>query len=117
MKDKPTPAMTKITKNKRARPHPGGPEHAPGIEICLEFTRPNAVMVFVAGTFNDWHPTANPMNALGEGRWIVELRLPPGRHEYCLIVDGEWIPDPLAGEWAPNPFGGANSVLHVPPPK
>lgn len=117
MKKNPTPATTRSSGNKRSRPPTVSGNHAPGIEVCLEFTRPNAIMVFVAGTFNDWHPTANPMNALGEGRWIAELRLPPGRHEYCLIVDGEWIPDPLAPETVPNPFGGANSVLHVPPPK
>ncbi|MBL9128244.1 MAG: glycogen-binding domain-containing protein [Verrucomicrobiales bacterium] len=47
------------------------------------------------------------------GRWIKQLRLPPGRYEYCLVVDGEWMPDPLAAEHVPNPFGGFNSVLHV----
>jgi hypothetical protein len=28
-----------------------------------------------------------------------------------LVVDGVWMPDPLAIETAPNPFGGVNSVL------
>jgi hypothetical protein len=34
-------------------------------------------------------------------------------YEYCLVVDGRWIPDPLARETVPNPFGGKNSVLKV----
>jgi len=29
------------------------------------------------------------------------------------VVDGKWIPDPLAPESVPNPFGGRNSILHV----
>ena len=36
-----------------------------------------------------------------------------GTYEYCLVVDGQWIPDPLVSETVPNPFGGRNSVLHV----
>jgi 1,4-alpha-glucan branching enzyme len=86
------------------------------IEVRLEFTRPVASTVFVAGTFNEWHPTVTPMIPIAEGRWLKKLRLPPGRYEYCLVVDGEWMPDPLATESVPNPFGGCNSVLHVASP-
>jgi hypothetical protein len=39
--------------------------------------------------------------------------LAPGTYEYCLVVDGQWMPDPLAKETVPNPFGGRNSVLKV----
>ena len=83
------------------------------VEVRLEFTRSTAGTVHVAGTFNEWHPTVTPMIPIAEGRWIKQLRLPPGRYEYCLVVDGEWMPDPLATESVPNPFGGCNSVLHV----
>lgn len=83
------------------------------VEVRLEFTRPAATAVFVAGTFNEWHPTVTPMIPITEGRWIKQLRLPPGRYEYCLVVDGEWMPDPLAAESVANPFGGFNSVVHV----
>ena len=34
-------------------------------------------------------------------------------YEYCLVVDGRWMPDPQARETVPNPFGGRNSVLKV----
>jgi hypothetical protein len=30
-----------------------------------------------------------------------------------VVVDGQWMPDPLAGETVPNPFDGRNSVLKV----
>lgn len=46
---------------------------------------------------------------------MKELQLPPGRYEYRLIVDGEWIPDLFAEDYTPNPFGGINSVLTVSP--
>jgi len=39
--------------------------------------------------------------------------LAPGTYEYCLVVDGQWMPDPLASETVPNPFGGRNSLLKV----
>jgi 1,4-alpha-glucan branching enzyme len=79
----------------------------------FEFTHLTAARVCVAGTFNDWRPEATPMVALGEGRWVKELTLPPGVYEYRLVVDGKWMPDPRASETAPNPFGGVNSVLKV----
>lgn len=56
------------------------------------------------------------MVAVGQGRWRKDLVLPPGRYEYRLVVDNEWIADPLALESAPNPFGGVNSVLNVSQP-
>ena len=53
------------------------------------------------------------MIALGQGRWAKDLALPPGDYEYCLVVDGQWKPDPQATETIPNPFGGVNSVRKV----
>jgi 1,4-alpha-glucan branching enzyme len=81
--------------------------------VHLEYTDPTAAAVGVAGTFNDWRPEATPMIALGDGRWMKELTLPPGVYEYRIVADGEWMADPLAGETKPNPFGGRNSVLKV----
>ena len=81
--------------------------------VHIEFTSPKAEAVFIAGTFNDWRPGATPMIAWGEGRWTKVLSLPSGRYEYCLVVDGQWMPDPQAAEMVPNPFGTLNSVLKV----
>jgi 1,4-alpha-glucan branching enzyme len=112
-----TLTMTKRTRNRTAprnSRHPGDDQQRPlEVEVLLEFIRPAASTVFVAGTFNEWHPAVTPMIAIAEGRWIKQLRLRPGRYEYCLVVDGEWMPDPLATESVPNPFGGFNSVLQV----
>ncbi len=87
-----------------------GPQLEP---VRFEFTHPTAATVCLAGTFNDWQPEAKPMHPVGDGRWLKETVLPAGTYEYCLVVDGEWLPDPLATETMPNPFGGRNSILKV----
>ena len=83
------------------------------IPVAFEFTHPTATTVCVAGTFNDWHAEAKPLHPLGAGHWLKETVLPAGTYEYCLVVDGEWMPDPRARETVPNPFGGRNSILKV----
>jgi len=81
--------------------------------VQIEFSHPEAAAVAIAGTFNDWHPAATPMVAMGAGRWLKQLVLPPGQYEYRFVADGQWMPDPLARAAVPNPFGGVNSVLTV----
>jgi hypothetical protein len=84
--------------------------------VFLELAEAGAQSVCIAGTFNDWRPGATRMINLGDGCWVKELCLPAGTYEYRLVVDGEWIPNPLADEYAPSSFGGINSVLKVPRP-
>ena len=81
--------------------------------VRFEFTHHSATTVCVAGTFNDWHAEAKPLHLVGDGRWLKETALPPGTYEYRLVVDGQWIADPLAKETVANPFGGRNSILKV----
>jgi 1,4-alpha-glucan branching enzyme len=98
------------SRNKRNKTN-GGKHEAK--RTHFEFASATAESVAIAGTFNEWRPNATPMIALGQGRWAKDLALPPGDYEYCLVVDGQWSPDPLAAETAPNPFGGVNSVRKV----
>lgn len=81
--------------------------------IRLELLRPQAREVFVAGSFNDWQPTATPLKPAGDGKWVVKLSLPPGRYEYRFVADGEWVDDSNAKQFIPNPHGGANALLIV----
>jgi 1,4-alpha-glucan branching enzyme len=83
------------------------------IPVQFEFSHATAVTVCIAGTFNDWNPTSKPMRSSGAGHWWRETGLMPGTYEYCLVVDGEWMPDPRARKTLPNPFGGRNSILEV----
>ena len=79
--------------------------------VCLGFYAPAAETVFVAGTFNDWQPSAMPLQRQTDGRWAVELLIEPGRYEYRFVVDGQWTDDPLSSAYVSNPFGGLNCVL------
>jgi len=94
-----------------------GPVKGNGLQMepsYFEFTHPTARAVHIAGSFNDRQPEAEPMHPMGEGYWLGKTTLPPGSYKYCLVVDGQWAPDPLARETVSNPFGGKNSVLKVP---
>jgi 1,4-alpha-glucan branching enzyme len=86
-------------------PHP--------VPVRFEFTHPTATSVCVAVTFNHWKPEDKALHPAGGGKWWKETALAPGTYEYCFVVDGQWIPDPLAPETVTNPYGGRNSVLKV----
>ncbi len=81
--------------------------------VSFELVKPEAKSVYVAGSFNDWKPEKAPMMPVGNGRWVGDLSVKPGRYEYLFVVDGQWIPDPNAKESVQNPFGGRNSILGV----
>jgi 1,4-alpha-glucan branching enzyme len=79
----------------------------------FELVAPAAREVFLAGSFNNWDPTATPMIPLGHGRWGKELTLKPGSYEYRFVVDGQWMSDPAAKQSVPNPYGESNSIMVV----
>jgi len=81
--------------------------------VRFEFAHSTAKRVFIAGSFNGWNAAATPMAPAGNGRWLRELWLPPGEHEYLVVMDGEWLFDPIADDYVPNVFGGMNAVVHV----
>ena len=68
--------------------------------------------VYVAGTFNNWDPAQYKLRDYAKsGTCQVSLLLPPGRHEYKFIVDGEWHVDPDCPNWARNCHGTLNSIV------
>lgn len=81
--------------------------------VVIEFQDEEAHEVCIAGTFNDWRPAASPMISIAPGKWKKQLALPPGRHEYRLVVDGQWRTDPGAAQQIPNGLGEFNSVIEV----
>lgn len=105
--------MKTATTNPTRKPVPA---HKPATKVRMEHVNAAARSVCVAGTFNDWHPGVTEMLNLGNGRWVKELALSPGRHEYRLVVDGAWLADPNCRESVPNPYQGQNSLLLVLPP-
>ena len=85
-----------------------------GTKVRFELSAEQGSQVFVAGTFNNWDPTANPLkDNPGSGYCKATLRIPPGTHEYKFIVNGVWTLDPNCSDWVPNAYGSLNSVLHV----
>jgi 1,4-alpha-glucan branching enzyme len=74
---------------------------------------PEANQVFVAGCFNNWDPTADPLTQVEGGTWTCTLMLEPGEHEYRFVVDGEWWDDPMAAERRANEFGCENCLIIV----
>jgi 1,4-alpha-glucan branching enzyme len=83
------------------------------VPVHFEYNDSKAAMVFVSGTFNDWNPRAEPMFSIADGCWMQDTDLAPGCYEYCLVVDGRYLPDPSARESVRNPYGGRNSILKV----
>jgi hypothetical protein len=100
-------AMAQPVRAASAAPKPSEPR------VSLQFVNPAATKVCVVGSFNGWKPDATPLTRTGNGQWVGNLTITPGRHEYLFVVDGQWVPDPKAPETVPNPFGGRNSVLVV----
>jgi 1,4-alpha-glucan branching enzyme len=70
--------------------------------------------VRLAGSFNNWDTEAQPMTRRnGNGTYGATLLLPPGRHEYKFVVNGDWHVDPSAPDCVPNEHGTLNSVIEV----
>ena len=74
---------------------------------------PGAREVYVAGSFNDWDPTARPLKRGKDDEWRTWMNLAPGTHEYQFVVDGEWREDPSCSERRPSPYGSHNSVVEL----
>lgn len=81
---------------------------------------PSAGAVCLAGSFNDWNPTALPMKRSDDGIWCAELPLASGRYEYKFVVDGHWCcdvtdtgPSESVEGCVPNDHGTMNRVIDV----
>ncbi|HSH93042.1 MAG TPA: glycogen-binding domain-containing protein [Roseimicrobium sp.] len=99
---------------KHNKNHDNAPAAGPDLmKVRFEFTHPTAKSVYLAGSFNQWRPESKSLHPSGTGLWWKETAMAPGTYEYCLVVDGVWMTDPLARESVPNPFGGRNSILNV----
>jgi 1,4-alpha-glucan branching enzyme len=86
-----------------------------GIPTTFTYADPAASAVFLAGEFNRWSATANPMRKDEFGVWTTTVPLKPGRYQYKFVVDGTWKEDPANPETVDDGFGGKNSVKTVSP--
>jgi 1,4-alpha-glucan branching enzyme len=86
-------------------------ENAKAVDLAVDF--PDADSVSLAGEFNNWDPTANPMEKGPDGLWHATVDLSPGSYQYKFVVDGDWVADPSNSETIDDGYGGVNSVLTV----
>lgn len=71
--------------------------------------------VQLVGDFDDWGRRELLLTPTGvAGVFEATVRLPPGKHEYMFVVDGDrWVPDPNARLSRSDGFGQTNSVIRV----
>jgi len=81
--------------------------------MAFVYYAPQAEVVALAGSFNDWDPNLTPMKKNKKGEWEVTLELGPGRYEYRYYVDGDWQNDQRPMECVPNAFGTWNCVIEI----
>ncbi|MBD0324943.1 MAG: serine hydrolase [Pyrinomonadaceae bacterium] len=72
----------------------------------------NAKTVALAGTFNNWNPSQTSFSKEKDA-WVCRVELPPGRHQYKFVVDGNWILDPSNPLTEDDDKGNKNSLLIV----
>jgi len=85
------------------------------IPVTFTLSYPKAKSVSLIGSFNQWNPAGHKMHQVGDqNTWVLELRLPEGRHEYAFLVDGKVVvPDQSSPFYQSDGFGNRNSVLLV----
>ncbi len=90
-----------------------GPEYTPE-GVLFRFYEPDAQIVYLAGTFNNWAPTGLPMNKDEKGVWSVTIKLIPGNYQYKFVIEGSrWKEDPTNPAKVDDGFGGFNSAFKL----
>jgi hypothetical protein len=82
------------------------PQAKAGLEARIR-----TIAVAITGEFSRWTKEGISLKNVSEDTWQAVLDLASGRHEYRLVVDGEWRDDPEAKMRTPNSFGTQNCVL------
>lgn len=97
-----------------AEPGLGGLRSIYGRELFLPGDR--GLDVRVAGTFNRWDPFMHPLreDPLYPGRYVAEITLPRGRHNYYFVVDGRRLLDPRNPDRRYHRDGYSVSTFSVP---
>jgi hypothetical protein len=86
-------------------------DSAGGVEFSYD--APNAGAVSVAGSFNGWNNTANPLQKDTNGIWKTTIPLQAGKFQYKYVVDGNWNYDQDNSETADDGYGGQNSSFEI----
>ena len=82
-----------------------------GIEFSYD--NPNAQSVSIAGDFNNWNTTGNPLKKDENGLWKTVIKLSKGEYQYKFVVDGNWFFDQDNPNTADDGYGGSNSLIEI----
>ena len=74
-----------------------------------------AELAMIVGEFNNWDPTATPMQKLKSGEFTGQLELELNKtYEFRYLLDGAiWINDEAADGYAPTGFGNENGIIQT----
>lgn len=82
--------------------------------VTFKVTAEVGSKVYLAGCFNNWDPTAKPLeDKKGTGEFSCTMLLPKGKYEYKFVIDGVWCADAECPDWVQNDMGSMNSVKIV----
>ncbi len=81
--------------------------------VQFKYHAPPKTKIYVAGTFNNWNPTAIKLGYHGKGIYSAMVLLPLGKYEFKYIVNGEWCTGPDCSAQVSNGFGTNNNCLIV----
>lgn len=74
---------------------------------------PQAKAVSLIGDFNNWDPSAHPMQQMPDRSWLLRVELKHGHHRYAFHADGVVTLDPLAQGITRNDKGERVSLIPV----
>ena len=107
------PAEKKAAPAKKAAAPKAAPKAAVAKTVEFSCFSPASGIVELAGDFNGWIPSKNPMKKVAQGNWSAKVKLQPGRYFYKFVYDGvAWEIDQNAPAMA-DMEGHLNSVIDV----
>ena len=107
------PAEKKAAPAKKAAAPKAAPKAAAAKTVEFSCFSPASGIVELAGDFNGWIPSKNPMKKDAQGNWSAKVKLQPGRYFYKFVYDGvAWEIDQNAPAMA-DMEGHLNSVIDV----
>ncbi len=90
------------------------PEPANLKSVNFHFNAEPGSDVYVSGSFNHWNGKTIKMTNEGHTNdFYLTLMLPPGKHEYKFVVNGNYKIDSDCPNWVLNDYGTLNSVINV----
>jgi len=81
--------------------------------ILFEVYAPDARQVTIAGSFNDWNMSSDPLEKKENGKWQIYLDLAPGAYEYKFLQDGDWDKLNKENRRITVPAGGSSKGISV----